>query len=147
MAIRSGGGACVTRPVVINLAGTPVGKGRPRFSRKSGVAYTPAKTREYETNLAYAAQQAMAGRPLLEGALMVTIVAAFEIPKSFSKQKRLDALVNQVRPAKRPDADNIMKCCDALNGIVYADDAQIVDVMLRKVYADKPGFSIRVEPA
>lgn len=133
-------------PVVIHLDGTPVGKGRPRFARASGRAYTPAKTRNYETNLAYAAQVVMAGRPLLEGALRVEVVAQFEIPKSFSKSKRLDALVGSLHPTKKPDADNLVKNLDALNGVVFRDDSQCVDVRVQKVYADKPGFSVRVTP-
>ena len=50
-------------PVVINFAGEPVAKGRPRFASIGGKprAFTPAKTRKYESALQYAAQQAMDG--------------------------------------------------------------------------------------
>ena len=34
------------------VPGKPQGKGRPRFSRKSGTAYTPSKTRDYERLIA-----------------------------------------------------------------------------------------------
>ena len=34
-------------PIVIEIAGEPRGKGRPRFAR-SGHTYTPAATRAYE---------------------------------------------------------------------------------------------------
>lgn len=129
---------------MISLDGIPVGKGRPRFSRATGHAYTPAKTRQYETTLAYAAQVVMTGRPLLEGALMAEVVALFPIPASYSKSKRLDALSGALRPTKKPDADNLVKTLDALNGIVFRDDSQIVVLNLRKAYAAKPGFRVRV---
>ena len=48
----------------------------------------------------------------------------------------LDGLI---RPTKKPDWDNIGKVvCDALNGIAYRDDAQIVDSMVRKFYGEVP---------
>ena len=44
------------------------------------------------------------------------------------------------RPAKRPDFDNIGKIiADALNGVAYRDDAQIVEAKLVKIYVDGPG--------
>jgi Holliday junction resolvase RusA-like endonuclease len=39
------------------------------------------------------------------------------------------------RPTKKPDADNICKAvCDAMNGIVYKDDAQVVSLHFTKRY-------------
>ena len=58
-------------PVLVEYAGAPKGKGRPRFSRRSGTAYTPTATRSYEGGLQYAAQVAMGDRPPLLGPLRV----------------------------------------------------------------------------
>ena len=41
----------------IVMAGEPIGKGRPRFSRATGTVYTPEKTARYEERLAWAAQR------------------------------------------------------------------------------------------
>ncbi len=42
-----------------------------------------------------------------------------------------------IKPAKKPDCDNIMKIiCDALNGFAYKDDAQIVLAQIGKEYAE-----------
>jgi Holliday junction resolvase RusA-like endonuclease len=47
-------------------------------------------------------------------------------------------------PMKKPDCDNIVKIIlDALNGVAYTDDKQVVDVRCRKCYA-KPGEPGRV---
>jgi Holliday junction resolvase RusA-like endonuclease len=35
---------------------------------------------------------------------------------------------------------------DALNGIVWRDDAQIVSLFVRKVYAETPGLDIVIRP-
>ena len=132
--------------VIIRLVGDPVGKGRPRFVRSTGVAFTPAKTRSYEAALRYAAQEAMGDRPLFEGPVRVVLVAAFAVPKSFSKAKRIDALTGAMFPTVKPDADNLIKNLDALNGVVFRDDKQVVWADIRKVYATKPELTIEVSP-
>jgi Holliday junction resolvase RusA-like endonuclease len=134
-------------PVTIRLAGDPHGKGRPRFVRSTGHAFTPAATRSYEAALRYAAQEAMEGRELLSGPLRIMVVAGFPIPTSFSKSKRLDALVGSVHPTKRPDCDNLLKCVDALNGVVWADDKQIIEARIIKTYTGSPGLTIQVTAA
>ena len=58
-------------------------------------------------------------------------------PKSYSNKKRLKALENEIRPTVKPDCDNIAKNInDALNGIVYPDDKQIVSLTVNKFYSD-----------
>lgn len=131
--------------IVIELAGQPVGKGRPRFSRATGHAYTPGKTRAYEQNLGYAGQQIMVGKPLLDGALKVTIEACFTVPPSWSKSKQAAALLGLHRHTTKPDIDNLIKTLDALNGVVWLDDKQIVEATVRKTYGAKPRFRIVVE--
>ena len=133
--------------VTIVLAGEPRGKGRPRFSRASGMAYTPAATRTYEASLSYVAQQAMDGRAPLQGPVTVQMVARFGIPKSFSAKKRDAALAGSLVPTKRPDADNLAKVLDGLNRIVFDDDAQVVNLSLQKRYGSLPGLTIVVQPA
>lgn len=133
--------------ITIELAGEPRGKGRPRFVRATGRAYTPADTARYESHLRLAAQDAMAGRPPLEGPLRVAIVARLPIPESWSRKKRDQARLGMLMPTVKPDADNLVKMIDALNEIVWRDDKQAVDVHVRKVYSDRPALVITVEPA
>lgn len=48
-------------------------------------------------------------------------------------------------PGKKPDFDNIGKiCCDALNGIAFHDDAQIVDGRVIKLYAEQPRIEVEI---
>ncbi|QPF87006.1 RusA family crossover junction endodeoxyribonuclease [Bradyrhizobium genosp. L] len=130
--------------IVIELAGIPQGKGRPRFMRKTGHAYTPEKTRNYETNLRLAAQDAMHGANPIEGPLAVTVRALFPVPTSWSRKKQTAALEGSVRPTGRPDADNLMKVLDGLNEIVFRDDKQIVDGRVIKTYSARPALRIEV---
>ncbi len=110
------------------IYGTPVGKGRPRFGRgKSGniVTFTPKKTREYEQGVKALAQVAMMNRTLIEGPVKVTITAIF------------NHKVKSGWHVSRPDLDNIVKAIlDGLNGIVYADDTQVAELVASKKYDD-----------
>lgn len=123
------------------VSGEPQGKGRPRMT-KQGHAYTP---RNREALIALHAQQAMAGRPLIEGPVKLTIVATFPIPKSYTKGKRLAAECNAIRPTSRPDVDNIAKLADALNQVVWLDDKQVVELRVGKFYGGAPSTQFIVE--
>lgn len=131
------------------IPGEPCGKCRPRvvhngnFSR----AYTPEKTVNYET-LAKLEFQRQCGGYIDGVAVRMEIIARFSIPKSTSKRKARAMEAGEIYPAKKPDCDNIIKIvCDALNGIAYKDDAQIIAVSLEKRYAQIPGVDVRIMEA
>lgn len=132
-------------PLRIVVDGAPVGKGRPRFVRSTGMAFTPSKTANYEAILAAAGAEAMAGHPPLEGPLVVHVTAFMPIARSWTKKKTAAALDGAERPGK-PDLDNILKVLDALNQIVWRDDAQIAEARVSKLYDSDPRLEIEVEP-
>jgi Holliday junction resolvase RusA-like endonuclease len=129
--------------ILIELAGAPMGKERVRMTR-AGHAYTPERTVNYESRLALAAQATMAGRPLLDGPLFVEVTAYMPVAESKPKKWKADALSGAIRPTKKPDWDNFGKILDALNLVVWVDDAQIVEGRVRKFYSDRPRMEIRV---
>ncbi len=106
----------------------PIAKGRPKFSTKNGFprAYTPAKTRLYESNLKYIALKQHKG-PKFEGAIDIYVAFNLRKPKS----------VKNKFPICRPDLDNFLKCLDSFNGIIWEDDSQIVSIRAQKSYIDK----------
>ncbi len=127
----------------------PVGKGRPKFSTFGGHvrAITPSKTRNAEGIIKLFAEQAMAGRDLIQGPVYLEIIAIFPVPASYSKVKRQACLMGDIFPTKKPDMDNIGKLvCDALNDIVFEDDVQIVRLNARKIYGEKARLLITVTP-
>jgi|KBSMisStaDraftv2_1062788.scaffolds.fasta_scaffold187901_1 Holliday junction resolvase RusA-like endonuclease len=130
--------------IVVELAGTPLGKGRPRFMRATGHAYTPERTRNFETNLRLAAQDAMNGEPPLQGQLYVNVEAYFPVPQSWSIKKKSAAALGMMQPTTRPDWENIAKMLDAFNTIVWRDDAQIVEGRIAKYYSDRPRLRVEV---
>lgn len=127
----------------ITIPGTPIAKARPRVTR-SGHAYTPQRTKDYE-NLVRQCFQIEHGSPMLEGALALELDLYFSIPKSTRKKDVPAMRTGQIRPTKRPDLDNCLKAVsDALNGVAYKDDSQIVAVVVQKFYGDEPRADIKI---
>ena len=122
------------------IPGKPQGKARARtVHTKTGysLSYTPEKTVLYENLIKTSYLEKYGSNERQEGPLEVSLVACFEPPKSISKKRRKEMLSGLEWPTKKPDADNIIKVVlDALNGIAYRDDTQVVHVTLRKMYAD-----------
>lgn len=135
----------LTDTITIELAGAPMAKERVRVT-KTGHAYTPERTVNYEARLAHAAQVVMDGRPLLEGPLSVFVEITMPVAESKPKKWKDAALLGQIRPTKKPDADNYAKVLDALNLIVWADDSQIVDLRVTKFYGSRPSFRATISP-
>lgn len=127
------------------VPGPPVGKARPRVVRtKAGrsMSFTPDKIVAYEELVRLRFAESLQGQPFqpLEGALRIKIFAGYPVPKSTSKKHRAAMLAGVELPTKKPDWDNIGKIiCDALNGVAYKDDAQIVKSEFVKRYIDGHG--------
>ncbi len=125
------------------VPGEPRGKGRPRFTRR-GFAYTDTATRDYETLIACRAAEAMPCAPV-ETPVSVRVDIYKGVPKSWSMAKRARALDGQEIPGK-PDLDNVAKAVlDALNGVTYADDAQVVRLVVQKQYSLEPRLEVTVK--
>ena len=132
--------------MIFEISGEPMGKQRPKFSSANGFVrtYTPAKTIHYEEWVKLCYQQA-GGEYFGEVPLYICVDAYFQIPKAFSKKKRSEAITKQLRPTKKPDADNILKIiCDSLNGVAYKDDKQIVWAFIQKHYGAQPKVVVTI---
>lgn len=132
--------------IVFTIPGEPVAKGRPKFT-KAGHTYTPPKTVAYENLVKLCYKQKYSGKCFSDNAqLSVEVKAYMSIPKSKPKKWQAEAQEDVIRPTKRPDTDNILKIIqDALNGVAYRDDAQIVESICEKYYSDKPRVEVRIE--
>jgi Holliday junction resolvase RusA-like endonuclease len=92
------------------------------------------------------AKAAMGSSEPLETPVTVAIYIRVGIPVSYTKQMKKYALEGILKPTKKPDADNVLKCfLDAMNGIVYLDDKQVVNIHLTKVFAETPAVEIMVK--
>lgn len=137
----------MTGPILVIVEGEPQGKGRPRTVVRGSFAqhYTPEKTRNYEQAIADEGRRAMAKHPPLECACAIELSIVMAVPASWSKAKREAALAGELMPTKKPDIDNVVKAvCDGLNGIVFVDDVQVVDLIARKRYGPTPHIEARI---
>lgn len=128
------------------VPGIPVAKGRPRargFIRKNGKLgasmYTPDKTAHWENIVR---DRAIAYAPPEPIDKPIRLQMDFYMPKPKSAKKRL-------YPSVRPDVDNLSKALmDAMNGIIWADDALVCQKHSSKYYATEPsqvGVSVEIK--
>ena len=124
--------------ITYSVPGEPRGKGRPKFARRGNFVktYTDAKTASYEDQIRFYALKAMGDTKAIQGAVRVFISIRMSVPKSYSVKRREACLSGSEKPLKKPDWDNVAKSiCDAMNGIIYVDDTQIIEAHVTKQYA------------
>lgn len=128
------------------VPGKPQGKARPRVTLVKGHAhaYTPKTTKEYEQQIRDAYIESGGDMFDTDIPLHVIVDMRFTPPKNTPKKRYEDVLVYS-RPLIRPDVDNVLKTVlDALNGVAYEDDKQVVDVILHKRYDREAGIKVVV---
>lgn len=115
-------------PVSLLVPGQPVPQ--ERAGRNGRRSFTPAKTAEFRERVVTAWR--VEGRPLLEDQpLEVGLLFVFEHSRSNLKKDGTPKLGAPSYPF--PDVDNLAKgVFDALNGLLYDDDSQVVRV--RELY-------------
>ena len=158
----------------IEITGGPCPQPRPRATIRGGHAsvYEAAadhRIHNWKAYLMVAAQKAMAGRAPVKFPVRAVVLFRMwrpdnpprwlvnkdmkrENPQLWKRNVELwrqpDALIPH---ASRPDTSNLIKSVeDALNTIVWADDAQICDMPLRKRYCmhgEPPGVTLRAYEA
>lgn len=128
------------------IPGKPQGKARARTVNHGGRvhSFTPKQTVEYEALIKQCFEQAKPDdwEPLTS-LVEMTVRAVFPVPKSYSKKRREWCLKGWDFPSVKPDCDNIAKViCDALNGLAYVDDKQIIKLTIIKEYGEEPGVEV-----
>jgi len=79
--------------------------------------------------------------------LILYLTYCMPIPKGTSKIRTRAMLYGDLLPAKKPDLDNLIKMTnDFLNGLLYEDDRQIVEIHAKKIYSDIPRTIIKAIP-
>ena len=106
-------------PIRFTVPGKPTPKGRPRVMR-GGWTYTPAKTKQFE-NL-----------------VKLVAISARRTRKDWKLEGSFRLLVVCYGADLRSDWDNLGKAIsDALNGVIWNDDRQVIDAHVLKLPCDK----------
>ena len=119
----------------------PVSKQRPRLG-KGGCVYTPSKTKVFENIVALS----YGNRPSFDDKyIRIRLKFKFEVPKSYSKKRRLEAIEGKIRPTKA-DIDNYIKAVlDGLNKKAWKDDRYIIGILAEKEYANESCIEVSIE--
>ena len=138
----------------IFVEGPARGKGRHRSDPK--IKWVHGKPKAYLVN--YACPKSKAYEKTIRNYLIgekitlsqmpisVTMTECRKIPKSYPRWKEKLAYLGYFLPTSIPDLDNITKAAwDALNGLVWVDDAQVVNNVCDKVFERVEGLRLRVE--
>ena len=114
-------------------------KERPRMA-KNGRVFTPKETRTFEKAVENWAKRLKA--PVVKYPIRVTLLIYEPRPKSVAVP------CGVLHYNQKGDIDNLAKSIlDGLNGVLYADDKQIVDLGIKRRYGDPAGFDISIERA
>ena len=124
--------------VEITIAGDPVAQGRGRIVKRGphfGIA-DPPKSKEWKQDLKLLAQQ-HAQSPLWDCPVGMDLTVVCQRPKSAKKAGTYKAT--------KPDLSNYEKGIeDALEGVIYCNDARICVKTSRKVFGVAPGIMVRL---
>ena len=143
----------MSRELRIFVPGTPVAKGSTHAFVNKGKAITvqtnAKKQKPWASLIALTAQQGWTGG-LYEGPVRVTLCFRFTRPKSHFRTGKFAAMPKPGAPVCKlsvPDLDKLTRCVlDALTGVVWVDDKQVVGCQASKGYEHlRPGVHIIVE--
>ena len=132
--------------IIIEIHSAPVPQKQTRFIARRGYCrgIDPSKNEKQQIQWQI---RPYAPKEALEGPIQLDLTFFMPIPKGTSKIKARQ-MANQIcHHISRPDLDNLSYLIvNAMKGIIYQDDSQIVDLLLHKRYADEPKTVIKVMP-
>ena len=129
------------------IPGRVVPKQSTRFG--NGRAYQSKRVTDYEKKVVNAFKEEYPHHPLpiwpdRDTPIQLVCNFYFAIPKSASRKKQEDMLLNQ-RPTKVPDLDNCCKAVsDAVKKVLFPDDAQIVSTRLDKYWSKEDRVEVTI---
>jgi len=142
LAGKAGGSVSVLLPIA------PWAQERPRLTTVGGFAraFDPPRSRAWKLVARGFFVAAMAGRPLLIGALEVVIVAVIACPPSQHRKRTPQPPRWHTGP--RLDWDNVGKIvCDAMQGVVFGNDGQIARATVERwigAQGESPSVTVEV---
>jgi len=135
------------RDVQFFVPGTPVPKGSAKafYNKQVGKAFAVQDNRErqkgWSSSISYVAHEQ--GFKPVEGPMHLEIIFDMPRPRSHYGTGKRVAVLKDSAPfyhTKKPDLDKLIRCAkDALTGVAWRDDSQVVEVRAKKRYGEEPG--------
>lgn len=128
---------------IFEIHGNPIPQKQTMFVKKTGHAYNPSR-KDIE-GLQWQIRHTAPKVPLT---CPVETTFTFFVPMPKTSKIRMRQMLNRIiLPSKKPDLDNLAYLVtNALKGIVYEDDNQIIASHNYKFYSDNPRTIIKVRP-
>lgn len=133
------------KQIHVRVAGLPKSQPRPRFSRKSGVAYDPGTAKGWKEQVWYALQPYRPAAPL---GVPIILDATFLMPRPKSLKDK--SLRPRYVARGRNDADNLLKAvmdvCTDMS--IWEDDGLVWAAHVKKMYAaegEPPGMELTIQ--
>lgn len=131
--------------IAFTVYGTPQPKGSTKAFMRPGMRFPVVtsdnpKLKDWQHLVAHSAQRYAKDLGAFSGAVSLVLRFALVRPQSLPKKVR--------EHLRKPDLDKLVRACkDALKGIVYLDDSQVVELLASKRYAEAgeaPGVTVQV---
>lgn len=129
--------------IAIYIPGKAVAQSRPRFARRGDnvSTYDAAPSRDYKSWVKHCALEVIKQT----GAALITRDVPLQMVMTVTISRPASAPKKRICPVVKPDLDNIQKTVqDALEGIVYQADQQIVSIRSVKRYGAFDGVEVRL---
>jgi Holliday junction resolvase RusA-like endonuclease len=120
----------------------------PKTGRAIVVPDNPEKQNTWMSDVKYYAQKAFNGIPVKREPFMFVMTFFFPRPQGHYGTGRNAGKVKPSapkRPTGRPDLTKLTRAAeDALAGVIWTNDSQVVDQTVSKQYGDRPGVSVAI---
>jgi len=135
-------------PISFFVPGNPKGLKRHRsYTTRAGIHVNVDPNRDDKMDFLAKAMLHRPEEPTRDPVCM-ELTCVFPRPKSHYRTGRNAHLLKDTAPywySSTPDADNILKFVgDALNGIFWKDDRQVIPTGVYRVYGPAPGIRVRL---
>ena len=119
--------------IAFSVEGKPIQQGSMRAFNNRIVHNKTKELMEWRSKVAQAAH--LAGCSPIDGAITISMRFRYQRPKS----------ITRIQPTVPPDLDKqIRSILDALTGVAYADDSQVVRITATKEYQSSQGVDIEI---
>jgi crossover junction endodeoxyribonuclease RusA len=126
--------------VQFTVYGQPVAQGSKKIIGRNVIEMADARLRAWRQDVATTAKQAMEGRTPYREPVDVRLMFFLPRPQGhFGTGRNIEKLKPSapLAPAVHPDLDKLTRAMlDAMTGIVFLDDKQVVAMTLSKLYAE-----------
>lgn len=127
---------------VAEIPEQPIAWARAGYNKKTLIIYEDEKRNKYKERIRKIVKDRMEdyGTQVMTDAVIGYVIFCFEMPKSWSKKKRLECCGKYV--TAKPDKDNLEKMVwDSLQPLLIQDDKQVVDIHSKKIWGER-GYTL-----